>query len=81
MVLKWGEAKAKSESSEEESGPFHRSPTRASLMSVELEAGIEESLEMMQWWAKEEECGALSVSESGPGAGVRAKWRKAWANI
>ena len=50
-------------------------------MSVELEAGIEESLEMMQWWAKEEECGALSVSESGPGAGVRAKWRKAWANI
>ena len=34
-------------------------------MSAEFEAGVEESLELTQRWLKEEECGSLSISQSG----------------
>ena len=66
------ESDSGSESSEEgfEALPAKSNPEESdgdweSLRSVDLEAGVEESLAIMQRWLKSEECGGLSISQTG----------------
>ncbi|CAK9115233.1 unnamed protein product [Durusdinium trenchii] len=65
------ESDSGSESSEEgfEALPAKSNPEESDgdweNLSVDLEAGVEESLAIMQRWLKSEECGGLSISQTG----------------